>query len=371
MASHLNPDPSRRKFLRQASTAGLGTLLAGAAFSNLYCSTEEERKLGVALVGLGNYSTNKIAPAFEHAKHCYLAGIVTGTPEKATKWQSKYKLPAANVYNYENFDEIKNNKDIDIVYVVLPNSMHAEFSIRAAKAGKHVICEKPMAMNVAEAQQMIDTCEAEGRLLQIGYRNQYEPYTMELMRIGQKQELGKISVIETGNAFWGVGGKNWRFKEPKLSGGGPLMDMGVYCIQGARYTTGEEPVAVTAQAFNTRPSQFIGMEETIFFQLEFPSGAIANCSTSYAARADYLKVSAEKGRFGLEPAYGYSARQGYVNNESMQFEESSQQAVQMDAFARNILDGTKVKADGMEGLLDMKVIEAIYKAAETKGRVLV
>jgi predicted dehydrogenase len=368
-----NHEKGRRTFIKQSTALGLGALTSSAGIFSISqlqaCAPEPDKKLGVALVGLGNYSTSKLAPAFQETQHCYLAGIVTGTPEKAEKWQQDYGIAPENVYNYENFDKIKDNPDIDIVYVVLPNSMHAEYTIRAAQAGKHVICEKPMAVSVQESEAMIAACKTAGKKLQIGYRVQYDPYTQELMRVGQKKVLGQVTIIQTGNAFNGLSWDNWRFNDKSLSGGGALMDMGVYCIQGARYTLGEEPVAVTAQGFNTHPDHFIDVEETLFWQMEFPSGAIANCTTSYAGSGDYLKVSAEKGNFGLSPAYGYSAPQGHVNNEAMDFPHQNQQAVQMDAFAQNINDNTDVIASGEEGLRDMKVIEAIYQAMQSGQRV--
>src|SRR5690606_23331209 len=122
--------------------------------------------------------------------HCYLAGIVTGTPAKEKQWASRYNIPEKNIYNYENFDSIALNPDIDIVYVVLPIFMHKEFTIRAAQAGKHVICEKPMAMNVRECEEMIAACTKANRLLSIGYRLHFEPYNMEMMRLGQQKVFG-------------------------------------------------------------------------------------------------------------------------------------------------------------------------------------
>lgn len=363
---------NRRQFIKNTALGvGAGTL-AISTFSignMLACAPPQDKKLGVALVGLGGYSRGKLAPALKETQHCYLAGIVTGTPAKADQWMKEHGLAKTHVYNYENFDSIKDNEDIDIVYVVLPNGMHAEYTIRAAKAGKHVICEKPMAVSVAEAESMVTACKQAGVLLQIGYRLHYDPYNQELKRVGQNQVLGKIKTIQTGNAFYGHGFQNWRFDDPALSGGGALMDMGIYCVQGARYTTGKEPIAVTAQSFNTNPGHFKGVEETMLWQMEFPDGAVAGCMTSYGARADYIKVSAVEGNFGLEPAYGYSAPQGNIKGEAMTFPHIIQQAAQMDAFAKNITEGTPVIANGEMGVLDMKVVEAIYQAAKSGKRV--
>ncbi len=361
----------RRQFIKKAGLGvGLSALASAAyPFSSLVQGrSPDEKKLGVALVGLGGYSRGKLAPAFEFTQYCQLSGIVTGSPDKGKEWMEKYGIAEKNVYNYDNFDSIANNPDIDIVYVVLPNAMHADYVIRAAQAGKHVICEKPFDISVKKAQTAVDACKAAGKLLQIGYRCQYDPFHQEIMRIGREKVLGDIKVIRTADSFFGVNSSNWRFTDRKLAGGGALMDIGVYCIQGARYSAGEEPIAVWANTFNTYPDKMDGMEETITFTLEFPSGAIANCTSSYAARADELHISAEEGNYGLEPGYGYAPPQGYVKNEKMDFPRNNQQAVQMDAFARNILDGTPVVASGEEGVRDMRVIEAIYKSAKKGGK---
>jgi urease beta subunit len=224
---------SRRKFLYNFSLAAGGiSLLSPFANCQNPSTNEKGKKLGVALVGLGGYSSGQLAPALQETKNCYLAGIVTGTPSKEKVWSEKYNIPQGNIYNYENFDNLAANKDIDIIYVVLPVSMHKEYTIRAAKAGKHVICEKPMAINVKECQEMIDACKQANRMLSIGYRLHFEPFNMEMMRLGQQKVYGKVLNIDCGNAFtWGNNTTAWRIKK-SLAGGGALMDMGVYAIQG-------------------------------------------------------------------------------------------------------------------------------------------
>src|SRR5579875_786765 len=198
---------------------------------------KQQGKLGIALVGLGNYATNLLAPALQQTEYCYLAGIVTGTPSKIDAWKNKYNIPDKNIYNYQNFDTIKNNSDIDIVYVVLPNSMHAEYVIRAAQAAKHVICEKPMAITVNECEQMIAACKKADRQLSIGYRLHFEPYNLEMARLGTQKIYGSIKAMSAGFGF-PIGDPNqWRLKKA-MAGGGPLVDVGIYCIQGFCYTTG-------------------------------------------------------------------------------------------------------------------------------------
>ncbi len=218
-------------------------------------------KLGIALVGLGKYSSGQLAPALKETEYCYLAGIVTGTPDKAAKWRKQYNIPEKNIYSYSNFDDIKDNPDIDIVYIVLPNSMHREYVIRAAKAGKHVICEKPMALTVEECDEMITACKNANKMLSIGYRLHFEPHNMEMMRLGQKKVFGPIKKMHAEDGLAEVEG--WRLNKA-LAGGGPLMDVGIYCVQGVRYTSGLEPLAVTArEGVKKNKEKFKEVEESL------------------------------------------------------------------------------------------------------------
>jgi predicted dehydrogenase len=355
---------SRRDFLRQLSI-GAGALTLGSALSSFDELLLSDKKLGIALVGLGNYAGGQLAPALQHTKNCYLAGIVTGTPEKAKSWSEKYNIPQKNIYNYENFDTIAQNPDIDIVYVVLPVALHKEFTIRAAKAGKHVICEKPMAVNAADCRDMIAACKQANRMLSIGYRLHFEPHHIEVMRLGQKQILGKVTQLETANGFNYRGDPNaWRLKKA-LSGGGALMDMGIYAIQGARYTLGQEPIAVKATQEKTRPDFFKEVDETIFWELEFPGNFTAKGKSSYNNNWGYLKAKTANGFFELEPAYAYSGIDGKTSNGPMNIPNVIQQALQMDDFANCVITKKPTRVPGEEGLKDMKVIDAIYRSLDS------
>lgn len=355
---------NRRDFIKQSSI-GLGlSVLPFSSFPDLL----EEKKLGVALVGLGGYSTGQLAPALQKTKYCKLSGIVTGTPSKIPTWQEKYNIPEANIYNYDNFDRIAENDSIDIIYVVLPNAMHADYVIRAAQAGKHVICEKPFDVSVKKSAAAVEAVEKAGKKLQIGYRCQYDPTHDEIRKIGKEKRMGDIKLIRSSFSFYGVKGDNWRYTDKALAGGGPLMDVGIYCIQAVRKAMGEEPIAVRATAYNTYPNLMDGMEETILFSMEFPSGVMASVTSSYAARANFIEISAEKGNYGMQPAFGYAGANGFMGQEKMDFPKVPQQAYQMDAFARNILDDTPVLASGLDGLQDMRIIEAIYKSAKKNGK---
>ncbi|MFP4094661.1 MAG: Gfo/Idh/MocA family protein [Cyclobacteriaceae bacterium] len=363
-----NKPAARRTFIKQLSAgAALSTISPGFFEKNIgILSSVKKDKLGIALVGLGYYSTDVLAPALQETKNCYLAGIVTGTPAKEKVWQEKYGIKNKNIYNYENFDSIADNDEIDIIYVVLPNSMHAEYTIRAAKAGKHVICEKPMALNVRECEQMIKACRENNRLLSIGYRMHFEPHTQEVMRLGQEKVFGPVKLVSAGAGYREGRAEHWKLN--KAMGGGAMMDMGVYSLQAARYVTGEEPVSVSAQSFTTRPELFTEVDETTTFQLQFPSGAVANLHTSFGMSMNYLQVTADKGWFGLDPFSAYQGVKGNSKNGPISFPQVNQQATQMDEVANSIMNKQALRVSGEEGLRDIKVVEAIYKSVREGGK---
>ena len=324
-------------------------------------------KLGIALVGLGKYSSGQLAPALKETEYCYLTGIVTGTPDKASKWKKQYDIPEKNIYSYSNFDDIKDNPDIEIVYVVLPNAMHREYVVRAARAGKHVICEKPMALTVEDCDEMISACKNAKKMLSIGYRLHFEPHNMEMMRLGQKKVFGSIKKMFAEDGLAEVEG--WRL-DKSLAGGGPLMDVGIYCVQGVRYTSGLEPLAVTArEGAKKNKEKFKEVEESLTWKMEFPDGIIAECRTSYSEQLNLLRAEAENGWFELTTAYEYKGIEGETIEGKMKFPKVNQQAKQMDDFARAILDGRPSPVPGEMGRQDVKILNAIYKAMETGQRV--
>ncbi|HOX81485.1 MAG TPA: Gfo/Idh/MocA family oxidoreductase [Chryseolinea sp.] len=360
---------NRRDFISKVGIGSTLLTLPTLTTQNAFGATQQ-KKLGVALVGLGYYAEFKLATALQETTNCYLAGIVTGTPAKKEKWKQQFNIPEENCYTYETFDSIINNKSIDIVYVVLPNSMHHEYVIRAAKAGKHVITEKPMGMSAKECQEMIAACKKANVKLSVGYRLHFEPYNLEAARVGQKQEFGKVKVVETSMGFKIGDPTQWRLKKA-LAGGGAMMDVGIYAIQGARYSTGEEPVSVTAQEFKTDPVKFKEVDETILWQMEFPSGIVSNCMTSYATHMERLFISAESGWLELRPAFGYGPLAGKTSKGVLDFPQVNHQAKQMEDFAKCVAENRESSVSGEEGLKDAKVIEAIYKAIKTKGKVMV
>lgn len=370
---------SRRRFLYNLGLAGLGVPLIS---SGIKCAddnkpksqamTDENKKackLGIALLGLGGYAGGQLAPALLQTEHCYLAGIVTGTPSKIPTWQSKYSVPDQNVYNYENFDSIKDNKDIDIVYVVTPNALHKDYVIRAARASKHVICEKPMALTVEDCDAMIDACKKAGKLLSIGYRLHFEPYNLEMVRLGTKKVYGNIKKITAGFGFTIGDPTQWRLKKD-LAGGGPMQDLGIYCVQGICYTTGLEPIAVTAQeGAKTDTEKFKEVEQSLTWQFEMPNRMITEGKASYGDPMNYLKAEAEKGVFELTSAYNYGGQKGYTPEGPMDLPKVVQQAKQMDAFALSIKNNQPSIVPGELGKRDVKIIAAVYEAMGTGKKI--
>ncbi len=377
---------NRRQFLKSLSLAlgttatGFSLLTLNACNSNKSGNNEQTqeaggqnatgRKLGIALLGLGKYSEGQLAPALQETKNCYLAGIVTGSPDKVDKWKRKYDIPDKNVYSYQNFDQIKDNPDIDIVYVVTPNALHKEFVVRAAQAKKHVICEKPMATTVEDCQAMIDACKQNNVMLSIGYRLHFEPHNQRVMELGQKAVFGPVKSIKAADSFKiNVKPDDWRLNQ-KLAGGGPLMDVGIYCVQGVIYTMGKEPIAITAKyGEKTRPDYFKTVEQSISWQMQFEGGVIADCVSSYNDQAGFLYGEAQDGWWRLDPAYSYSGIKGETSQGKMEFEEVNQQARQMDDFADCVLNNKPTRVPGEMGMRDVRILLAIYEAARTNKKV--
>lgn len=366
---------TRRNFLQKLT--GSLILLPMLQEQSLALTTGENTKtydgpmLKVAIMGLGGYGT-RVAEAMKDCTKAKLVGVISGTPSKIKAWQEKYNIPEKNCYNYDNFDAIKNNPDIDAVYVVTPNGLHKDQAIRVAKAGKHVICEKPMAVNAKEAQEMVDACKKANVKLLIGYRMHFEPKTLEIIRQRNAGDFGKIKFFQGLSGFRIGDPTQWRLNK-QLAGGGAMMDIGIYSINGARYMVGEEPMWVTAQEVKTDPVKFKeGVDETIMFQFGFPSGAVASCLSTYAAsNLDRFFLDGDSGYAELLPSTGYGPIKGKTSKGELDQPHKTHQTVQMDEFAAIILEGKKppIPVDGEEGLKDMKIIDAIFKATATGTKV--
>lgn len=366
---------SRRNFLQKISLSSVAVSLLSIKDVNGMQAPHNQPYNGpilrVAIMGLGSYGT-RVADAMQQSTKAKLVGAISGTPSKIEAWQKKYNIPAKNCYNYENFDNIKNNPDIDAVYVITPNALHHSQVIRVAQAGKHAICEKPMATSVQQAQEMVEACHKANVKLLIGYRMHFEPRTLEVVRMRKEGEFGNILFFQGLSGFTIGNPDQWRLNK-ELAGGGALMDIGIYSINGARYMVGEEPIWVTAQETKTNPEKFkAGVDETIQFQLGFPGGAVASCLSTYNMNyLDKFFLVGSKGFAEMQPSTGYGPIEGRTHQGPLTQPIVTHQTVQMDEMADIILNGKEpvVPVNGEEGVKDMKIIAAIYEAVKSGEKV--
>lgn len=376
-----NDDLTRRNFLQRAGQAVVTTSLLEAVGESspadlpgvsykqqLQVPEPPGKKLGYAIVGLGRLAINQILPAFAKCEKSKVVAFVTGDRAKGERLAARYGVNPKNIYGYQNYDALKDNPDVDVVYVVLPNGMHAEYTVRAAKAGKHVLSEKPMANTPKDCEEMIRACREAQRKLMVAYRCRYEPYNQTLIKLCRDGELGQIRSVISDHGFNIGDPSQWRLKKA-LAGGGSLMDIGLYALQAARYTTGEEPVEVNAIEYTDRNDpRFKEVEDTIYFQLRFPSGALAQCTSFYGyAGQNRIRVVGTKGWAELEPATSYTGLRMRVKKGSGTEERDLPQrdhfAAEMDHFSDCLLTGKEPLTPGEEGLRDLKIMMAIYEAA--------
>ncbi|MFL6620479.1 MAG: Gfo/Idh/MocA family protein [Povalibacter sp.] len=355
---------SRRQFITTtAAVAAAPFIVTSVTRAN---AEKSRKKLGFAICGLGGLSKNQILPAIAKTKNCKLAGFVTGTPAKRKEFGSQYSIPERSIYSYDDMHRMADNKDIDVVYVVTPNSLHAQHTIAAANAGKHVFSEKPMEVSTERCQQMIDACKKAGRMLGVAYRSRFDPYHIECIRLVREQVFGAPKIIDTSFCIDVGRPDQWRLNKA-LSGGGALMDVGIYCLQATRYLSGEEPVQVSAMETKTDPVKFAQVDESMVWTTRFPSGVIAHCSTSFkVGRVQNMRVNAERGWFELDPAFFYNGNHGRRSDgEEIKFPEMDRFAAEMDDFADCILEGKPSSVSGEEGLRDVRILTAIYESART------
>jgi len=364
---------SRRRFLGQLSAAA--ALLLAPRRGRALDAPPLSKKLGVALVGLGSYSTYQLGPALRLTKRCRLTGVVTGSRAKGSNWSRDYGFPEKNVFGYATMGEMAGNPDIDIVYVVTPNGLHAEHCIAAAKAGKHVICEKPMATSVADCDAIIGACRSAGVRLTVGYRLHYEPHHAEFARLAREKAFGPFMRMDGANGFEmdssATAKTSWRL-DKTLAGGGPLMDMGVYVVQAACMAKVEAaPDAVTARFGPvTRPEVFSEVEESIGWTMEFADGAVADCRATYAESVSNFRAQADHGWARLEdPAFYYEEPLLTTSLGPVRLPKVNHQVAQLDGMAMELQDGRPSIAPGEMGRRDVAIVEAIYAAAGNGRRV--
>jgi predicted dehydrogenase len=393
-------DPlSRRRFLQQAGVAAaLGSQGFGQSgvsrpnqenevqLSQIHGPAEQDEKapgpplpaetrLGFAIVGLGRLALDQILPAFGHSNYCKPTAVVSGDPEKAGKIATQYGIKKSSIYNYSTFDQLAKNPDVQVIYIVLPNSMHEEYVVRGAKAGKQILCEKPMATSSKEAERMIAACRQANVKLMIAYRQQYEPHNVALGKLVSEGRLGVLRGFVSSNSQLQGDPTQWRLKK-SFAGGGCLPDVGLYCLNAARFLSGQEPIEVVATVERPQDDpRFREVEASCSFSLRFPSGYVATCTTSYDVhKSQFLRLEGTTAWAELSPAYAYrgtrlrwSHLDGQTETEiSPQIEENDQFALEMDHFAECILGNKVPKTPGEEGLKDHRVMEAIYESAAKK-----
>jgi predicted dehydrogenase len=349
---------SRRDF------AKLGTLALTASLA----PAQTPKKTRYAVIGLGRIAGH-FMPATRATTNSEVTAVVSGHPDKAKAIAAQYNIPTSSIYTYENFDEIAKNPNVDAVYVALPNSMHAEYTIRAARAGKHVLCEKPMATNVADCEKMIAACKAANVKLMIAYRCHYEATNLKAIKMIRDGELGQVQAIESAFGFNCAPGE-WRLSKA-MAGGGPLFDVGIYSLNACRYLTGEEPEHIAAYASTIdHDGRFKDVEENVSWTMRFPSGIVASCATSYGANMDgYFRVYGSKGWLQVDNAFVYeglhlrASIQGKKIDELNPAKDPSQFQAEAEHFSHCLQNNLEPQSPGEEGLTDMRLITQIYKSA--------
>ena len=332
-----------------------------------------DQRVGYALVGLGHLTLAEILPAFGQCKHAKAVALVSGDADKMAKVAKQYGIKPSSCYSYQTYDKLKDNPEVQVIYIVLPNSMHHEYTIRGAKAGKHVLCEKPMADSVKECEEMIAACNKAGKKLMIAYRIQYEPLNRAAMKKVRAKTYGQTKLIQMMNCQNQAHDQQWRHKKA-LAGGGSLPDVGLYCLNTTRFLLGEEPNEVSAQIYSTPgDDRFKDIEENVSFTLRFPSGAISQCMSGYGSfNAKSYAVHAETGTIKMDPAFPYKglkqervhAPGGKQVTEIPSNPDKQQFALEMDHMAECVRDNKTPYTPGEEGLQDQRIMEAIYQSAK-------
>ncbi|WP_424952535.1 Gfo/Idh/MocA family protein [Deinococcus sp.] len=380
---------TRRRFLGQAGLGLLGAGLAGTTLAQSLAPTEKpsttpeekqplppEKRIGWAVVGLGGFALGQAIPALRQARKSRLVALVSGSPEKARRVADQNGVDLRNIYSYQNFDAIRDNPEIDVVYIILPNGLHAEYSVRASQAGKHVMSEKPMATSVAEAEAMVDAARAAGKKLMVAYRAQFEPRHVEVARLTRARVLGHPRAM-IGEFLQNQGDPNqWR-QNLKLAGGGSLVDVGLYPLNFSRFVLGEEPTQVAAQISTPQGDpRFREVEDRVAFTLTFPSGVVGHFMRGYSAhRSARFRVMSERGWADLDPAFQYEGntlrvgrRVGQQEGSDLRnVENKSQFVLEIDELSSAILEAREPKTPGEEGVRDHRIMEAIYQSAR-EGR---
>jgi predicted dehydrogenase len=335
-------------------------------------TTNRAGRLGYAVVGLGRIAEHAVLPAFAHSKRSKLAAVVSRDQDKARRVAAKFG--AANAYS--DYAACLNDPAVEAVFITSANGAHADQTIQAAEAGKHVLCEKPMAPSVAECLKMIRACRRNRVRLMIAYRKYFEPASVALKKLVDRGKLGRLKIMHSAFTMnlHPVRSAAWHLDQ-RVAGGGSLVDVGVYCVNTARWIAGRSPAEARAYQWTVDPKRFREVDENIAFDLIFPGGLVVQASSSFAAaQASFLHVHGERGWAALDPAYAYNEERrlfGQIDRRwfETRFPILDEFALELDAFAQCVRSGRDPEPDGWEGLRDVAIMEAIYEAARTNQAV--
>ena len=324
------------------------------------------RKIRYAVVGLGAFAQSDALPAFADAENSELVALVSGDANKRAELAQKYGVK--NLYSYQEYDELLDSGNIDAVYISVPNHLHCDYSIKAAKAGIHVLCEKPMAITVAECEKMIFAARDNQVKLMIAYRLHLEPANLQAIELVQSGQIGEPRIFTS--LFTQQTGEG-DIRLDKEIGGGTLDDIGIYCINAARYIFQDEPIAVLATTANNGEQRFREVAEMTSVIMRFPDDKIATFTCSFgAARIETYQVVGTEGNLRVELAY---SKQGPIKHiltidskpQERSFEPHNQLIAEFVHFSDCILNDKEPEPAGIEGLIDVEIIQALYRSIET------
>jgi len=334
------------------------------------------KKVGFAVVGLGSIAQSSVLPAFSHSKKARLVAVVSRDKKKAARLARKFKAPA--FYGAEEYAACLANPEVDAIYIATPQGEHAPLTVQAAKAGKHVLCEKPLAATVEQSALMVEACQQNQVLLMTAYRKYFEPSARFLKERIQGGDLGRVDVIHTAFSELHVPGKSLQWLlDSRVAGGGPLMDLGIYCVNTSRWLVGEDPLEVNAEAWKHDAVRFREVEEGISFRMRFPSGLVVQGSSSYGAvMSSFIYVQGTKGWALITPAFDFNEpRQltGRIKGRQFarRFKVVDEFAPEVDAFASAIQDQRTIEPDGAQGHRDMIILQSIYESARNRKPVII
>jgi predicted dehydrogenase len=325
------------------------------------------KRIGYAVVGLGSIAETSVLPAFRNSKKSKLVALVSHDKSRAEQLGAKFGVK--HCYSYENYDQCLSLPDVDAVFVASVNGAHAEQTIRAASAGKHVLCEKPMANSVEDCRRMVEACRSNGVRLMIAYRKYFEPGSVALKKLVTSGKLGRLRhIFSTYTEHVDPGkAKTWQLNR-KLAGGGSLMDIGIYCVNTMRWVAGTSPIDATAGRWTDDAKRFSDVEDSIAFRLTHPDGLVCQGTSSYSSMAaSFVQVHGDQGWAALNPAFAFEEERrlfGKIKGHwfEQKFKVIDEFALELNAFGDSIHRGRDPEPDGMEGLRDIATIEAIYRS---------